>query len=316
MKILRILIPFSLLLLACGASQLGVAKKDVAAGNYESAITALQAEISKNPANGEAMLLLAECYEKTERADSAMAMYQRVLATDASNSTATASLSRLYIARGSAAREAGSLRLALENYENAEELTPQAFDVFYERGIAYQKFNLLEKANAEFEQAAQISPNDPRVKTQLGELASQTEQADKYFQEGFALFQKKRWNQAVKSLEQAVALDASHKDAKYALHMARGHVLYKRGSVSDLWDAITEFGYAGALRSESAEPVYFMAQAYEKKDRDDYKLSVETYEKVLELEPNSDFAQKAKKRIKYLLDRKEKMEKFWGKKKN
>lgn len=120
----------------------------------------------------------------------------------------------------------------------------------------------------------------------------------------------------MKSLEQAVAIDASHKDAKYALHMARGHVLYKRGSVSDLWDAITEFGYAGALRSESAEPVYFMAQAYEKKDRDDYKLSVETYEKVLELEPNSDFAQKAKKRIKYLLDRKEKMEKFWGKKKN
>lgn len=314
---LKWITPFLLLfLIACGAGQLGVVKKDIAAGNFEAAITALRAEIQKNPANTDALLLLAECYEKTEQADSAMALYQRALTADTGNRNATQALSRLHLMKGNVARDDGSLRLALEHYEKAETLAPQSFDVFYERGRAYQKFNFLDKADAEFEKAAQISPGEPRVKEELSENASRAEQADQHFQQGFALYQKKRWEQAINTLEKAVSLDASHKDAQYTLHMSRGHRLYKKGSVADLWDAISEFGHASTLRPKSAEPVYYMAQAYEKKDRDDYQLTVEAYQKVLELEPESDFAQRAKKRIKYLVDRKEKMEKFWGKKEN
>ena len=314
---LKILIPCALLCaLACGGGSLGVAKKDVAAGNYQDAITALQTELQQSRMNVDAMVLLAECYEKTDRADSAVALYERALTVDAGNSAVTAKLTQLYITSGNMAREDGSLRQALEKYEKAEKLSSQAFEVFYQRGIAYQKFDYLDKAEIEFKQAAEISPDDPRLKTLQGEIAARAEQADQQFQQGFALYQKGKWDQAIEVLEQAVSLDASHKEAKYALHMARGRRFYKKGSVSAIWDAITEFGHASVLHPQSAEPIYFMAQSYEKKDRDDYDLTVETYRKVLELEPESGFAEKAKKRIEYLLDRKEKMEKFWGKKKN
>lgn len=310
------LLVFLLFVLACGASQLGVAKKDMTAGNYQNAIAILQAETKTNPSNADAFLLLAECYEKTGNTDSALVSYRRILDLNGENKEAAASLTRLYIANGNAARENGNLRQALENYENAENLSPKSFDVFYERAVAYRKFNLLEKSNAELQIAAEISPDDPRVQKQKNEMASLEDQAEQLYQKGIELYNKDRWDQAIKVLEQAVSLNASHADAKYTLHLVRGRRLYKKGSVSAVWDAITEYGHASTLRPNSTEPVYYMAQAYEKKDHDDYDLTVETYQKVIDIEPNGPFAKKSQERIKYLLDRKQKMEKFWGKKKN
>jgi len=72
-----------------------------------------------------------------------------------------------------------------------------------------------------------------------------------------------------------VALNGNHEDAKYTLHLVRGRRFYKQGSVSDIWDAITEFGYASVLRPEAVEPVFYMAQAYEKKDNDACPCTVE-----------------------------------------
>lgn len=287
----------------------------MASGNYQNAIAILLAETKTNPTNADAFLFLAECYEKTELTDSALVAYRRVLALDAGNRKAKTSLTRMYLARGNAAREDGSLRLALENYDNAEKLHPNLFDIHYERAVAYQKFHLLDKSRVALQKAAEISPDDPRIQANLGEMATLEEQAEQLYQKGLDLYAKNRWNQAIKTLEQAVSLNAGHTDAKYTMHLLRGRRLHKKGSVSAVWDAITEFGHASTLRPEMAEPVFYMAQAYEKKDRDDYDLTVETYQKVIEIEPNSTFAKKAQRRIAYLLGRKEKMEKFWGRKK-
>ncbi|MFQ5629004.1 MAG: tetratricopeptide repeat protein [bacterium] len=317
MKSTRIFLPtFLLLVFACGASQLGLAKKDMAAGQYENAITVLRAETIARPTNANAFLLLAECYEKTDNADSAIAGYQHVLDLDAGNRKASTSLVQLYIARGNTARESGSLRMALENYENAEKLSPNLLDIHYERAIAFQKFNLLDKSQAALQKAAEISPNDPRIQAKTSEMASAAGQAEQLYQKGVNLYNENRWDQAIKVLDQAVSLNAGHVDAKYTLHLVRGRRLYKKGSVSAVWDAITEFGHASVLRPDAAEPLYYMAQAYEKKNRDDYDLTVETYQKVIEIAPNSDYAKKSQKRLKFLQNRKEKMEKFWGKKKN
>jgi tetratricopeptide (TPR) repeat protein len=294
---------------------LGVAKKDMAAGNYQNAIAILQAETKTNPSNANAFLLLAECYEKTGNTDSALVSYRQVLDLNGGNKKAASSLTRLYIANGNAARENGSLRLALENYENAGKLSPRSFDVFYEKALAYRKFNLLEKSNAALQKAAEISPEDPRVQAQVNEMASLEDQAEQLYQKGVELYNKNRWDQAINVLEQAVSLNASHAGAKYTMHLVRGRRLYKKGSVSAVWDAITEYGHASTLRPQSAEPVYYMAQAYEKKNRDDYDLTVETYQRVIDIAPDSELAKRSLKRIKYLLNRKQKMEKFWGKKK-
>jgi len=96
--------------------------------------------------------------------------------------------------------------------------------------------------------------------------------------------------------------------------MSEGRHHLKRGKVLEMWDAILAFGYAIALRPESAEPVFYMAEAYKKKDKDDYVNPIEHFNKVIELDPDSEFAVMSKKKIKDMMDTKEKMEKFLKKK--
>lgn len=302
--------------LACGTSQVGVAKNEMAESNFDGAKRILIAELEKNPGNTTALLLLGECYLKTDMPDSALVNYQRVLRVAPKNKLARAAVGQIYLIRANRYRDEGDLRLALQSYEEAESYSPNSFDVYYERGLAYQKFSMLARAEGEFQKAAAIAPNDPRIQSRMGEIGAQAGEFEALYAKGLAYYNKRQWDKAIKVLEQAVSLNAAQTDARYMLHLASGRRLYQKGSISALWDAITEFGHASTLKPDSAEPLYYMAQAYEKKDKDDFELIVEAYQKVIKIEPEGALAEKAKKRIDYLVARKEKLEKFWGKKKN
>ena len=82
-----------------------------------------------------------------------------------------------------------------------------------------------------------------------------------------------------------------------------------------IWDAIAAFGKAAAIRSEVGEPHFYMARAYEKKDPEEFVNAIEAYEKALQTEPEGPFASACKKKIRELKARKDKLDKFWGRKK-
>ncbi|MFC1514145.1 inositol-3-phosphate synthase [candidate division KSB1 bacterium] len=78
----------------------------------------------------------------------------------------------------------------------------------------------------------------------------------------------------------------------------------------DHWEAIGAFGNAMTLKPESTEPLYYMGEAYRKKDKKDYKTPVEYYKKAVELDPESEHGKLSEKKMKEVLAEKERMEKI------
>lgn len=298
---------------SCGP--LGEARKQYESENYAAAITLLRVEIAKDSTNAEAYILLARSFERQTKSDSAIHAYERALHFDAENPSAKAALTRCYLEKANGFRESGESHQAIVFYGDAERLSPRSFEIFFERGQAYLKFGMLDKAREQFIKAAEIAPNDPRSQQELQKLTRLDQQAQALFQQGQEEYNRSKWLPAIAKFEDAVKLKADFTDAQYLLCMAKGQRLYQKGSVSDLWDAITQYGQATNLHPESTEPYYFMALAYEKKDRNDFVAPVEFYQKVVAMDPQGPYTNKALERIKYLVDLKDKRERFWGKKK-
>ena len=124
---------------------------------------------------------------------------------------------------------------------------------------------------------------------------------------------KKHYEKAKAIFTQALEIKPDFSDAKYSLHIATGLRLYKKGSKAALWGAIMEFGYAAALRPDSAEPHFLSARAYDKKDRNEFDNAIREYELAAEIEPNSELAKKSTKKAKELKARRQKLKEFWGK---
>ncbi len=302
-----------LFLIACGP-QKKQSRMAYEAGDYAAAIAYLKAELAVDSTDVHGWYLLGSSYEKVEKADSAIWAYENGHAVNPGRGDIKKALVRLYIWKARALRDEKDYGRAIKVLEKAQELAPKQFDVFFEKGETYLAAGYLEKARNEFNKAHELSSKDPRPEQRLQDIAQREAKAEELFKKGKAQYDKRRWDRAIRILEKAVANNAENKEAKYYLHMARGRRLYKKGSVNALWDAITEFGYATNIHPESPEPLYYMGLAYEKKDRNDFTMPIEVYQKAIDLEPESEFAKKAKKRIRYLTNLKRKLEKFWGKK--
>ena len=135
------------------------------------------------------------------------------------------------------------------------------------------------------------------------------------FNEAQEEYESKYYYEASAKFKNVFELQPSHKKARYMHYLALGRHHLKRGSVVELWSAIEAFGNAFALRPGAAEPYFFMAQAYEKKEKSDYDTPIMHYKKVIEVAPESEFAKISRNKIQELTQTKEKMEKFWKKKK-
>ncbi len=284
------------------------------AGNYREAINLLQQELASDSTNADAWQLLGRAYEKVGLLDSAVFAVKKAHTIKSHSGSIRRELARLYILRGKKRREEKAYKTALNDFEAAGELQPNLSEVYYQKALTYLDAGYLDKAESNLKQAAERSKNDPRLVEKQVEIAEKRKEAEQLYQQGKALYDRRKWTQAARILEKAVGIYAEHHEAKYYMHMARGRRLYKKGSVTALWDAITEFGYAANIRPGSPEPLYYMARSYEKKDRNDFSMPVEVYQKVIDVAPDSELARKAKKRIAYLTNLKKKLEKFWGKK--
>ncbi|HEX9974586.1 MAG TPA: hypothetical protein VGD14_21140, partial [bacterium] len=137
--------------------------------------------------------------------------------------------------------------------------------------------------------------------------------AEVNFQKGKYFYDQNKEQSALSYLKLALNNKPDHKDATYYFHMTEGKILYRKGSKSACWDAISHYGKAMMLRTESAEPHFYMAQAYEKKDRNEFDNAIDEYQIALKKEPTGNLAGPSKKKIKDLTTRRDKLKKFWGK---
>jgi len=284
--------------------------------NYELAIKECQRAIAQDSLNAEAYLIMGKSYKALGKKDSARISLQKAYLIQP-NSDVTLSARdeiiaiKLEIANKFLAEK--KYNPAIAAYQEIVELDSSNFDAYHKLGDCYEQNGLLDKAKFYYQKASQIETQNPIISNRIHAVDSLSQLADSYFEKGYNFFVANKNQSAVKYLKLALEAKADHQNAKYYFHIAQGKILYRKGSKSNCWDAIEHYGKAMMVRPESAEPYFLMAQAYEKKDRNEFDNAIEQYRVALEKEPSGQYASKSKQKIRELQTRRDKLKKFWGK---
>ena len=106
-------------------------------------------------------------------------------------------------------------------------------------------------------------------------------------------------------------IDPKNESARYHIHMAEGKEHHTKGHKNAQWDAIQSFAKAATAIDTLGEPYYWMGLAYEKKDEMDFELSLEVYDKALDLYLPQNIHTLVIANRKALLTRKKTYENFW-----
>ena len=111
--------------------------------------------------------------------------------------------------------------------------------------------------------------------------------------------------------KEILKIDPKNPIANYHVLIQEGLKSHKKDYKNGQWDAIQSFSRASTYIDTLGEPYYWMGKAYEKKDEMDFELSLESYNRSLELYLTDDMRVEASRSIKALLKRKKTYEDFW-----
>ena len=110
---------------------------------------------------------------------------------------------------------------------------------------------------------------------------------------------------------EVLKLNIKNKHAKCGLAMISGHRFFKKGSEAALWDALEQYSKAAQYEPTNGEAHYWIGRTYEKKDKGDFELIIEAYQKTLKGNlPTGRFTD-AEKRLNSVLKRQKTYEDFW-----
>lgn len=284
--------------------------------NYESAIAECEKAIAQDSLNAEAYFILGKSCKALGRIEDALAAFTTVyLAHPHAKFFAQAKQEliqvKLVIANNSLEKE--QYNRAISGYQEIIALDSTNFEAHFQLGRCYEKNGLLDKARLYYEKANHFKSDDEEAFAKIEMIDSLNNVADFNFLKGKKFYDQNKNQSALKYLTIALENKPDHQDAQYYFHMAEGKILYRKGSKSACWDAITHYGKAMMIRPESSEPHFFLAQAYERKDRNEFDNAIDEYQMVLKKEPDGKFASLSRKKIKELTTRRDKLKKFWGK---
>ena len=283
------------------------------AKDYRQVITLCREAITSDSTDADAYLLMGRSYRALDSLDQALTAIKSAYQLQPESPETIAELTRTYIALGDHALSGDRKRQAIEYFNATESLNPshptallRLADLHFDQGD-------LDMARSKYEKLVSIAP-DSSVSARLAEIEDRTQKASSFYDKGLAALKKNRLKTAKSMFDKAVKLKADFIDARYYLLIAEGRLQYKKATKKSYWDAIDAFGRAAAIKSDAAEPHFHLAQAYEKKDPDEFVNAIDEYETVLRLEPDGPFSGVSRKKVKELKARKEKMDKFWGRK--
>ena len=282
--------------------------------NYDDAIVEFTDILDHFPDNYEAHLRLGDAYRGDKQFDKAVASYKNALAYKPGWKIAESRIVEAAFGKGKYLEFIEKYRDALAIYEKIKLEHPGYLPVLDALTQLYGKVGEFDKAIDNYKLIKEKNPDSREEPEEFRKLLELNHEAEELFAGAMEEYNGTYFYEAAESFKKIFELKPDHKKAKYYHYLSEGRHHLKRGAVLEMWDAILAFGYAMMLIPDSAEPIFYMAQAYKKKDKEDYDTPIEHFKKVIELEPDSEFAVESKKQIKELTDTKEKMEKFLKKK--
>ena len=110
---------------------------------------------------------------------------------------------------------------------------------------------------------------------------------------------------------EVLRLAPNNPTARYYIFMDEGRKHHEKEYKNGQWEAIQSFSKASAIIDTLGEPHFWIGKAYEKKDEMDFELTLEAYDKSLELYLPKKLRNKVLVRREALLKRKNIYEDFW-----
>ena len=109
------------------------------------------------------------------------------------------------------------------------------------------------------------------------------------------------------------ALKLSPNDSLYIYDqlMVEGHLLQKSGKKDKLWSSIQTYNKAAAILERAGAPYYYIGNSYLKLSDKDFDLIIESYEKALALELDTDLRKRVTQAREQALAREKKLKDFW-----
>lgn len=309
-----LIIGISLLIVSCTGMK--KANEFYTNQNYDLAIKECKRAIAQDSLNAEAHLILGKSYLAQKNLGGAIASFTTAYHIQPASKITEDARSELMNAR----LMKGDKLIADANHigavaEFAEVLKLDSTNcrAYFKLGNLYEEKRYLDRAKENYVKAARYTQDSVTVAKKLEFVDSLVAISDTNFEKALKFYKTGKNNSAIKYLNRAIQDKQDHKQAKYYSHMARGKIFYRKGSKTDCWNAIEEFGLAMTLMPKSAEPNFFMAKAYEKKDREEFDNAILQYQKALDKDPEGPFARASKKKVKDLTTRRNKLKEFWGK---
>ena len=93
--------------------------------------------------------------------------------------------------------------------------------------------------------------------------------------------------------------------------MAEGHLLQKSGKKDKLWSSIQAYIKAATIFQKAGAPYYYIGNSYLKLGDKDFDLIIESYEKALALELNTDLRKRVIQAREHVSMREKKLKDFW-----
>lgn len=320
-RILATVLSVLLLLGGCVSTTLKEAHTAYEGNRYVETIALCRQAIANDSTDIQAYLLLSKAYRRTDSLRQALYTVNKARKIQAGNGDLQAETARVYRAMGQAEINDGQDALAVKHLEVAAEYAPKDTAIVHLLAEANWNLGRMDEAQKHYEALLEAGADTSQIQPRLRAIEGRVETAEARLKKAVVAYNAGKLQTAKKLLDQVLQAKADDEDALYYHYMTEGRLLYeagqyvyKQGAKGKLWDAIVALGNAATYRETAAEPHYYMGLAYEKKDKDEYDNAIAAYEKALTLEPNGPKAATCKKKINDLKKHKEKMDKFWGRK--
>jgi len=308
-----ILLTSMLLLFHCG--HLKDAKKAYQNNDYQKSIALCKQAIQADSTDIQAYVLTAQSYRKMEEYTKAFQAIVRAKQINPESSAMKKEALLIHLDFGKHYLSKKDNSGAYHQFVTAYHIDSTHYETMVH--LANLSFSLghLDRAASLYQKLVRKASNPEPFKNKMEDIQNRKNEAQSLFEKALVRYKKGQIKNAQSFLQKALKANGDHKDACYYQYMAEGRLLLKKGSRSALWDAIELFGKAAILKNDLPEPRFYMAQGYEKKDRDEFVNAIDEYQKALDLDPEGPLAPACKKKIQDLKKRKDKLDKFWGRKK-
>lgn len=300
-------------LTACG--HLKEARMAYESADYDRTLSLCLQAIASDSTDADAFLLLGKTYIRMDSSAPAEAALLRARKLDPGSRSPVRNLAELYQTLGMQSLRSEMYKDAVYYLEKAEERVPLDGPATESLADAYKGLSWMNKAVSAYQSALGKGQDTASVGPKLKIVRERIIQGKEDFEKGLKALKDNRINSAYSHLKKSYQADSGPEDVRYHYYMVHGRILYRKGSVGALWEAIEAFGHASMIRPDSAEPHYYMALAYHKKDNHEFTHAISELETGLKTEPESPLAPLMREKLEEIKQLKEKMDRFWGRKK-